>query len=101
MNCSAYISHVNSLLPTLLSGAQEGSDGYAIVRLLCQDQVLIPSLIAGSIVVIVIVRTAGAVLKSAARERTRREIAAFIAEGSMTPEQGERLMKAGDKRDQA
>ncbi len=29
-----------------------------------------------------------------ARERTRREIAAFIAEGSMTPEQGERLMKA-------
>lgn len=28
------------------------------------------------------------------RERTRREIAAYIAEGSMTPEQGERLMKA-------
>lgn len=31
---------------------------------------------------------------SAHRERTRREIAAYIAEGSMTPEQGERLMKA-------
>jgi len=30
------------------------------------------------------------------RERTRREIAAYIAEGSMTPEQGERLMKAGN-----
>lgn len=28
------------------------------------------------------------------REQTRREIAAYIAEGSMTPEQGERLMKA-------
>lgn len=28
------------------------------------------------------------------QERTRREIAAYIAEGSMTPEQGEKLMKA-------
>ena len=27
-----------------------------------------------------------------ATERSRREIAAYIAEGSMTPEQGERLM---------
>lgn len=31
-----------------------------------------------------------------ARERSRREIAAYIAEGSMSPEQGERLMKAGN-----
>lgn len=30
-----------------------------------------------------------------ARERSRREIAAYIAEGSMSPEQGERLMRAG------
>jgi len=30
------------------------------------------------------------------RERTRRDIAAYIAEGSMTPEQGERLMRAGN-----
>lgn len=30
------------------------------------------------------------------RERTRREIAAYIAEGSMTPEQGEKLMKSGE-----
>lgn len=28
------------------------------------------------------------------KERSRREIAAYIAEGSMTAEQGERLMKA-------
>ena len=33
--------------------------------------------------------------QSCARERTRREIAAYIAEGSMSPEQGERLMNAG------
>lgn len=41
-------------------------------------------------------RTTSAI-KAASRERTRREIAAFIAEGSMTPEQGEKLMKAGEK----
>jgi len=29
------------------------------------------------------------------RERSRREIAAYIAEGSMTPEDGERLIRAG------
>ena len=35
------------------------------------------------------------IVRNVARERTRREIAAYIAEGSMTPEQGERLMKVG------
>lgn len=34
-------------------------------------------------------------VKYSARERTRREIAAYIAEGSLNAEQGERLMKAG------
>lgn len=34
-------------------------------------------------------------VKYTARERTRREIAAYIAEGSLTSDQGERLMKAG------
>ena len=29
------------------------------------------------------------------QEQTRREVAAYIAEGSMTPEQGERLLTAG------
>ncbi len=31
-------------------------------------------------------------------EQSRREIAAYIAEGSMTPDEGERLLKAGPKR---
>src|SRR4051812_11824253 len=35
------------------------------------------------------------VVQSVTRERTRREIAAYIAEKSMTPEEGERLMAAG------
>ncbi|UCD75689.1 MAG: hypothetical protein JSV91_02000 [Phycisphaerales bacterium] len=34
------------------------------------------------------------VITNASRERSRREIAAYIAEGSITPEQGERLMRA-------
>lgn len=32
------------------------------------------------------------------RENSRREIAAYVAEGSMTPEDGERLMRAGEKK---
>lgn len=69
-----------------------------LARMALSDDVLIPSLIAGSIVLIVLFKTIGSTARSIARERTRREIAAFIAEGSMTPEQGERLMKAGDQR---
>ncbi|MGE3107621.1 MAG: hypothetical protein AB7G11_17835 [Phycisphaerales bacterium] len=47
-------------------------------------------------VLIVGIRTIGSTLRAVSREKTRREIAAYIAEGSMTPEQGERLMRAGD-----
>lgn len=39
--------------------------------------------------------TLESILKSLAHERSRREIAAYIAEGSMTPEQGERLLSSG------
>jgi hypothetical protein len=35
--------------------------------------------------------------RTSERERTRREIAAYVAEGTMTPEHGERLMAAGEK----
>ncbi len=31
------------------------------------------------------------------REQSRREIAAYVAEGSMSPEQAERLLAAGEK----
>jgi len=49
----------------------------------------------GVVVVIVAIKTVGSTVRAVSRERTRREIAAFIAEGSMSPEQGERLMKSG------
>jgi putative cell wall-binding protein len=54
-------------------------------------------LIGGTIAIVAIV--AGSIksmVRSVVRERTRREIAAYIAEGSMNAEQGERLMAAGD-----
>jgi hypothetical protein len=70
--------------------------GEVTTRLLNED-VLVPVLIAGSIILIVGMKSLAGVFKTFARERTRREIAAFIAEGSMSPEQGERLMKAGTK----
>ncbi|MCA9279938.1 MAG: hypothetical protein H6815_05765 [Phycisphaeraceae bacterium] len=39
------------------------------------------------------------IFKSFSRERTRREVAAYIAEGSMSPDQGERIMKAKEPDD--
>jgi hypothetical protein len=57
-------------------------------------------LVMGVIAIVAIVfGTVSSMVRASARERTRREIAAFIAEGSMTPEQGERLMAAGEKKD--
>lgn len=34
------------------------------------------------------------------KEITKREIAAYVAEGAMTPEQGERLLRAGQEEDE-
>lgn len=52
-------------------------------------------IVAGTIAIVAIVfGIVGGTIKSVAREKTRREIAAYIAEGSMTPEQGEKLMRA-------
>lgn len=45
------------------------------------------------------VAIAGGILQSISttkqREHTRREIAAYIAEGTMTPDEGEKIIKAG------
>lgn len=46
------------------------------------------------VIVITLIKSVVAVSTTASRERSRREIAAYIAEGTMTPEQGERLLKA-------
>lgn len=46
------------------------------------------------VIVIVLINAVAGVIKSIGRERSRREIAAYIAEGSMSAKDGERLMKA-------
>lgn len=51
------------------------------------------------VVVAIVVSAIKDILRTKAREASRREIAAYIAEGSMTPEQGERLMVAENTSD--
>lgn len=54
--------------------------------------------IAGGCLIAVVAIVSGAVTRHAKvreREKSRREIAAYVAEGSMTPEEGERLIAAG------
>lgn len=57
-------------------------------------------LIAGAIVLGLLIRAVTTIVTTAAHERSRREIAAYIAEGSMKPEQGERLLRADVSRGQ-
>lgn len=57
-------------------------------------EVFLATLIATSILIAAGLKTMTLIIVNTARERSRREIAAYIAEGSMTPDQGERLLKA-------
>lgn len=68
------------------------------MQTLTDRDTLTPLLIFAGVIIVVLIRSAAGVVATVSRERTRREIAAFIAEGSMTPEQGEKLMKAGERK---
>jgi len=50
--------------------------------------------VAGGVAIILAIFTTVALIVRQ-RERTRREIAAYVAEGTITPEDGERLIRAG------
>jgi len=52
------------------------------------------TVIPGCSVLGMVLKSLTTVITGASRERSRREIAAYIAEGSIGPEQGERLMRA-------
>ena len=69
----------------------------AVEDFISNEDVFIPTLIAGSVVVCVVFNGFVGMISRVSKERTRREIAAYIAEGSMSPEQGERLMNAGKR----
>ncbi len=57
-----------------------------------QQEVLILIIIFTAVTIMSIVKAFTRLIARLASERTRREIAAYIAEGSMTPEQGEKLL---------
>ena len=43
----------------------------------------------------IVMGTLSSILSTRSKERTRQEIAAYVAEGTMSAEEGERLLKAG------
>ena len=64
------------------------------------DELLPVIAITGGLLIAAIAIISGTISKivtSKARERSRREIAAYIAEGSISPDEGERLMRAQPK----
>ncbi len=67
-------------------------------RLLVDEGLFIPFLLAAGILTGMLIKSATRVCTTVSRERTKREIAAYVAEGSMTPEQGERILRAGNDR---
>jgi cbb3-type cytochrome oxidase subunit 1 len=52
------------------------------------------TVIGGCCVLGMILKAFTQIITTSSRERSRREIAAYIAEGSLTPEQGEKLIRA-------
>ena len=52
------------------------------------------TVLGGCFIVGTILKTITTMVTSASRERSRREIAAYVAEGSISPDQGERLIRA-------
>ena len=65
------------------------------------DDNIIPILAIGATAVVAIIAIFFGALRrimhTTDTEKTRREIAAYVAEGSITPEEGERLLNAGPK----
>lgn len=72
-----------------------------LIQTLVRERMLSPVLFWGGlgtfVIVLSLIKAVSTTIRSVSRERTRREIAAYIAEGSMSPEQGERLMKPGSR----
>ena len=63
-----------------------------IDQLFRNEEIFFVLVITGAIVIVSITKAFFGTITKLARERTRREIAAYIPEGSMTPEQGEQIL---------
>jgi len=70
-----------------------------IQQMIDKEEIFFVLVIAVSITVISIVKSLTRMMGRLANERTRREVAAYIAEGSMTPEQGEKLLASSKLND--
>lgn len=68
-----------------------------IREIIDKEEIFFVLVIAGSITVVSVFKSLTGMIARLAHERTRREVAAYIAEGSMSPEQGERLLAAGKR----
>ncbi len=67
----------------------------AIISVLANNMyVVVVALVCLAVMANSLFRAITEVLTNGARERSRREIAAYISEGTLSPEQGERIMKA-------
>lgn len=67
-------------------------------EIVSEEAKFIPSLVAVTIILGMCVRAVARIVTGISREKTRREVSAYVAEGSMTPEHGERLLQAGQRR---
>lgn len=78
------------MLSTLTLGASDYGEIIPIVGIVFGCLVAIAAIVSGAV---------GATRRSRHREESRREIAAYVAEGTMNVETAERLMVAGVKED--
>jgi hypothetical protein len=92
-----------------MPGSQSGTPGTPIVpiweaamedivrEIINKEEIFFVLVIAGSITIMSLFKALTGMVARLSHERTRREVAAYIAEGSMSPEQGERLLAAGKR----
>lgn len=65
-----------------------------LIEVLGENVTVVVIIAIGSVMLIgTVMRHLSAMFIASAREKSRREIAAYIAEGSISPDQGERLIK--------
>jgi hypothetical protein len=81
-----------------MNGRQLRKKGVAMEPILdllrSNTYIVVIALICGSILVNSLIRAVTTIVTTRAFERSRQEIAAYIAEGSISAEQGERLLRA-------
>jgi len=70
-----------------------------IHEIIRKEEIFILIIIFAAITTMSIVKALTRMVTRLASERTRREVAAYIAEGSMTPEQGEKLLASTKQND--